>query len=157
MSGFDEDKWMFNTLPDTSSSSKPDIKSRIGSFVKSDSARQAIHSTATKVMGYAKEHHKAILASAVTAALTHGADIDIPNDLEEQLHHHIEHLGTSLSISKTMAHGALLHAVGKLRELRGLKEDKTKDDELDRAIVRLHEMLKKIAPKYNPPKPKAEK
>jgi hypothetical protein len=56
-----------------------------------------------------------------------------------------------------MAHGALLHAVGKLRELRGLKEDKTKDDELDRAIVRLHEMLKKIAPKYNPPKPKAEK
>jgi hypothetical protein len=55
-----------------------------------------------------------------------------------------------------MAHAALTHAVSHLKTLRGIKEHEDKDDELDKAISRLHQMLKKLEPHYNP-KPKSEK
>jgi hypothetical protein len=156
-----EKDWMFNTLPDRTKPSS-DIKSRIGSFVGSSQAQGVIHHTASKVLNTVKQHHKHILTTAVAMALTHvaphHADVVLNPDIEHSIHHEIEHLGTSLSISKTMAHHALTHAVGKLKELRGIKEDK--DDELDHALVRLHKLLKLIEPHYNPkpePKPKSEK
>jgi hypothetical protein len=150
----EKDQYMFGTMGDRPKS--PDIKSRINGFVNGK-GQQAVHSAASKVLGTVKEHHKSVLASAVITGITHAAHIDIaPGDVETHLHHQIEHLGTSLSISKTLAHAALTHAVGKLKELRGIKEDK--DEELDRAIVRLHKILKLIEPHYNPkPKPKPEK
>jgi hypothetical protein len=149
-----EDSWLFGTLPDRSKSpspSKPDFKSRVDTFIKSGKAQNAIHSAASKVISGVQHHHKEILAGAITAGLGHIAHIDMPGDLEEHVHHHLAHLGTSLSISKTMAHSMMKDAVSKLRAARGLKEhdkDYEKDDELDAALDRLHHILKKIEPVY---------
>ena len=155
-----EDAWKFGTLPDRSTSPKPDFKSRVSSFIQSGKAQDAIHSAASKVISGVQHHHKAILAGAVTTGLTHAFHIDPwPGDLEEHVHQHIEHLGTSLSITKTMAHSMLKDTVSKLRAARGLKEhdkDYEKDDELDAALDRLHHILKKIEPHYNPKPPNKE-
>jgi hypothetical protein len=124
------------------------IKSRINNFVQSGIAQGAIHHTASKVLNTVKDNHKQILSSAIMVGLNHVAGIDMPGDVHEMVHNQIEHLGTSLSISKTMAHAALTHAVGKFKELRGIKEHEDKDDELDQAIVRLHQILKEIEPHY---------
>jgi hypothetical protein len=149
MSLLGEDQWMMGTIGDKPKPSG--IHARISDFVNHPKTQEIIHSSANKFMDATKKH-KGLLAFAVTKALSHAADVDLPEDLEDQVHHHIEHLATHLSISKTMAHGMLLHTVGKLKEMRGIKENQDKDDELDSALIRLHKMLKKLEPQYNPPK-----
>ena len=151
----DEDAYMFGTIGDKP---KP-LQDRIKDFVSSGAAHNAIHSAAQKVMPFAKEHHAKIIASATSLALSHMAHIEMPPDqLEDHIHHQIEHLGTTLSISKTMAHQTLKHAVHHLMGLRGIKEesmaeDKNEDKEMDDTLRRLHKLLKKIEPQYSEPQP----
>jgi hypothetical protein len=152
LSALDEDQYMFGTIGEPKSSlagvSSTHIRNRINNFVKSDGAKAAFHSAAGKAFDVVREHHKAAIAAAVMLGMRHAAHIDMPGDLEEHVAHHIEQLGTSLSISKTMAHHMLTHAVGKLKELRGIKEEVEKDDELDASLIRLHKILKKMEPNY---------
>jgi hypothetical protein len=152
----DEDAYMFGTIGDKP---KP-LHARINDFVSSGAAHNAIHSAAQKVIPFAKEHHAKIIATATSLALSHMAHVEMPTDqLEDHIHHTIEHLGTNLSVSKTMAHQALKHAVHHLMTLRGIKEesmaeDKSSEDkEMDDALRRLHKLLKKIEPKYTEPEP----
>jgi hypothetical protein len=144
-----DDAYMFGTIGD-----KPkDLKSRIGDFVKSGQAQSAIHHGASKVFQVVKDHHKSMLTTAVAMGLyhvaPHHADVVLNSDTEHAIHHEIEHLATNLSITKTMAHHAMMHAVGKMREMRGIAEASgDKDDELDATLRKLHEFLKKVEPQY---------
>jgi hypothetical protein len=146
LSLLDKDQYMFGTIGDKPSGG---LHARISKFVSSDAAKGAFHSAASKAVNVVQNHHKAIIANAVTIGLHHVAHIDaMPGDVEEHVHHQIEHLGTTLGITKDMAHHVMMHAVEKLKAVRGIKETVEKDDELDAALSRLHKILKKIEPHY---------
>jgi hypothetical protein len=146
---------------DPSDKPKANISSRITSFLGSGKAQSAVHSAASKAFDTVKSSHKHLITTAIAMSLTHvaphHADVVLNNpDLEDHIHHQIEHLSQNLSVTKSMAHGMLTHAVGKLKEMRGIKEDQDKDDELDSNLIKLHKLLKKLEPHYNPKSPKEE-
>lgn len=139
----------FTSGPGGSSSASGGIKSRIGAFVKSDKAKEAIQSAVRQVIGTAKERHGEILASAVSFGLYHLAGIDFPMDVESALHHEIANLATNLNVSNQMAHQAMKTAVGKLKSLRGIRDSAGDEDhDLDAALSRLGMLLDKIEPHY---------
>jgi hypothetical protein len=133
-----------------------DFKSRVNNFVNGDKAQAAFHSAAGKAFNVVKTHHKAVLKAAVAVALhhvthEHGIGGAIPADLEDHVHHQIKHIATTLGVTKDIAHHMMTHAVGQLKSLRGLEEqakNKSKDEELDDALIKVHKVLKKIEKQY---------
>jgi hypothetical protein len=145
-----EDQWMMGTIPDRSKPTSS-LHSRISNFLTGDKAQAAFHSAASKAFNVVKNNHKAVLKGALAVTLHHFAEEHglagaIPSDLEDHVHHQISHVAQTLSVTKDMAHHMLTHAVGKLKAARGITEET--QDELDRALIELHKMLKKLEPHY---------
>lgn len=126
-----------------SKTDKSDRKTRLGYFLGSSQAQQAVASATKKALGAAKEHHNQLLAGAVSFGLYHIIGADFPMDVEEALHHEVEHLATNLGVVKTVAIAMMKDAVSGLRKLRSSGAMDSEDD-IDAALEDLEKVLDRL-------------
>jgi 8-oxo-dGTP pyrophosphatase MutT (NUDIX family) len=137
------DHGQFSSVGGGTGSKKEETKSRVGSFIKSGQAKQAVSAAAGRVLGAAKEHHKELLAGAVTFSLYHIVGADFPMDIEAAIHSQVEHLASNLGVSKSVAVAAMKDAVGRLQGLRS-KGAMDAEDDIDTVLMSLMKVLDKL-------------
>jgi 8-oxo-dGTP pyrophosphatase MutT (NUDIX family) len=142
-----EEHGQFSSAGGEAGSKKEETKTRVGSFIKSGQAKQAISAAAGRVLGAAKEHHKELLAGAVTFSLYHIVGADFPVDVEAAIHSQVEHLASNLGVSKSVAVAAMKDAAGRLQGLRS-KGAMDAEDDVDTSLTSLMKVLDKLEQSY---------
>jgi hypothetical protein len=114
-------------------SSSGGIKGKVKEFING-SGKEAINTVAGKL----KEHHKELLAGAVTFSLYHIVGADFPVNVEQAIHGEIANLATNLQVSVGVARSYMSKVVDELIALRS----KSSDEILD-ALLKLKDILDK--------------